>query len=219
MIVNGMKLLLSSLSPGLQLLLCLLGRERQRGCQGIYGDCRLSSHGREIAVQFHYCIFQATNALYFHHHHIANLNRARMGWCSRQDHISWFKRHEASEIGDLIGERKHQVVLCIPLLYDFPIDVGAQDEIIGIDIFRVNEHGTKRAEAILSFHTQKGAAISMEKVMNAPIVGEGIASNVVQSILYSHTRAAFADDHCNLTFVVEKMAATRPSDWSAVGGQ
>src|SRR5258707_4674092 len=218
-IVNDMKWLLSSLFPGLQLLLCLLGRERQRGCQRIYGDYRLSSHGHKIAVQFHHRVLQATNALYFHYHHIANLNPARMGRRSRQDHISWLQRHQVREVGDLIGKRKHQVVLCIPLLYEFPIDVGAQDEIVRIDIVRINEHGAKRDEAILSFHTQKGAAISMEKVMNAPIVGEGIASNVVQIILHSQARATFADDHCKLTFVVEKMAATRPSDRSAVGGQ
>src|SRR6266567_4786900 len=214
-----MKFLLSSLFSGSQCLCCLLSSERQRGCQRIHGDCWLSSHSHKVAIQFHHCVLQATNAFYFHHHDIANLNWARMGGCSCQEHISWLQRYEASQVGDLIGKGKHKVVLCMPLLYDLPIDVGAQDEVVGIDIFSINEHGTKRTEAILSFHTQKGTAISMEKVMYAPIIGEGIASDVVQSILNGHARTAFADDHCDLTFVVEKMAATRSSDRSAMEGQ
>ena len=91
-------------------------------------------------------------------------------------------------------------------LYLLAVDEGPERQVFGIDIPGVDEDGTERTEPILALDAEHRPAVSVPKVVDAPVVCDGVAADVVECFGDSHLAAAPSDHHRDLSLVVQEAA-------------
>ena len=96
-----------------------------------------------------------------------------------------------------------------PFLDELAVPERADRQIVRIDVVRVDERRPERAEPVLSLDPQHRAAVGVAKVVDAPVVGDGVAADVAKGVAHGGAEAALADDDGDLALVVEEAAAAR----------
>ena len=114
--------------------------------------------------------------------HVARLDRPRVRRRAGQQHVAGLERDQPRDVGDLVGEREDQVGAGVALLDLLAVDEGADGEVVGIELGGVDQAGTERAEPVLALDPQHRAAVDVAEVVDAEVVGDGVAGDVVERL-------------------------------------
>ena len=144
-------------------------------------------------------------------------DRARVGRGAGEQDVAGLERHEPRGVGDLVGRAEDEVGARVGLLDELAVDVGPQPQVVGVDVLGVDEHRAQRAEPVLALDAQHRPAVGVAEVVDAPVVGDGVAADVAQRVRDGGPQAALADDDGQLALVVQVAAAARACHGRAVG--
>ena len=168
----------------LHLPLGLLLGDGQRDVQGLGGDRRLLAHRLQLTVELDDRVLQAPDPLDLHRHRVAHLHGPRVRGRAGEQDVAGLERDQPADVRDLVGEGEHQVAAGVALLRELAVDVGAQDEVLGVDVGGVHQRRPQRAEAVLALDAEHRSPVGVPEVVDAPVVGDRVAAHVAQGVLH-----------------------------------
>ena len=111
--------------------------------------------------------------------HVARLHRPRVGGRAGEDDVARLQGDQPAEVGEQVGDRPDQVG-GRTLLDDLAVQVGADLEVGRVELGGGHQLRADRAEAVLALDPQHRAAVGVAEVVEADVVGRGVAGDVVE---------------------------------------
>ena len=99
------------------------------------------------------------------------------------------------------------------------VDERPERQILGVDVGGVDHNRAERAEPVLALDAEHRAAVGVAEVVDAPVIGDRIAADVVERLVEGHPVTRSPDHDRDLTLVVEEPATGGSHDRGQVPGQ
>ena len=149
---------------------------------------RLLADGLELAVELDDRVLEASDPVHLDGHDVSRLDRSRVGGRPGQEHVAGLQRDQAGDVRDLVREREEQVPAGVALLDELAVHVGADGQVVGIDLVGVDENGPEGAEAVLALDPEHRAAVGVPEVVHAPVVRDRVPAHVAKRVLAPTSR-------------------------------
>jgi hypothetical protein len=196
----------------------LLFGHGQGDVQRLRRDRGLLAHLGERLLVLDDGVLEPADPVDLHRDDVARLDRSRVRRRPGEQHVAGLERDQPRQVGDLVGEREHQVRPGVPVLHRFAVHERPQNQIVRVDVAGVDHHRAERTEPILALDAQHRAAVGVAEVMDAPVVGDRVATDIVECLVKPNAVAAASDHDRDLTLVIEESAAWRPAHHGEMPG-
>src|SRR5690606_2661983 len=146
--------------------------------------------------------------------HVPRPHGTRVGGGARQQHVA---RVQGDRAGDVGGEVVHVQLHLVgaAVLDQLAVDVGPQ--VLAAEVPVGDEAGPKGAERVGALDPEHRARVGVAEVVQAVVVGDGVAGDVRARVGGRDVAAGPADDDRDLALVVEVPAPFRADDRAPVG--
>ena len=144
----------------------------------------------ELAVELDDRVLQAPDPVHLDRHDVAGLDRPGVRGRPGQEDVTGLEGDQAGDVGDLVGEGEEQIAARVPFLDELAVHVGADSEVVGVDLVGIDEHGPERAEAVLTLDPEHRAAVGVPEVVDAPVVGDRVAADVAKRVVARRRRGS-----------------------------
>ena len=164
----------------------------------------------------HDVVLQPAEPVHLDLHHVARLDRPGVGRGTGQQHV-------AGQQGDRPGDVGHQVVhvprhlVGGPVLHHGAVDVGAQP--LAAEVPAGDQPGAERRHRVGALHPKHRPGVRVTEVVQAEVVPDGVARDVVPGLLRGDAPAGAPDHDGDLALVVQVLATVRPDHGAAVAYQ
>jgi hypothetical protein len=195
------------------------GRAGSERCgAGLDAESRLCADGLERLRLLDDLVADAADPVELDLDDVAGDERARAGGRPRQHDVARLEGDEAGEVGDEVREREDELGGA-SLLRERAVHVGAEREIVEVDVACGDDAGPHRREPVLALREDVRAAIDPAVVVDAEVVRGGDPPDASARVGHGDASCGGADHDCDLALVAEQVAPGRADDRDAVTRQ
>ena len=151
--------------------------------------------------------------------HVAGGHDGRAGGRAGEDHVAGFQGEQAGQVGHDVAEAEQHVLGRPGVLGQVPVDPGLQAQLREVDAPGIDQPGAERGEAVDPLGPDVGAAVGVAQVVDAEVVRGREVRHAGPPVGPADPASAAADDQRHLALEGEQLAAGRPRDRIAAGGQ
>ncbi len=144
---------------------------------------------------------------------VARFHRPGVRRRAGQQHVAREQRDRARDVGDQVVHVPDHLV-GVPVLPD--LTVHPRLDPLAVEVPVRHQSRAERAQRVRALHPQHRAGIRVAEVVQAVVVGHGVAQDVPGGVLGCDVRRPAADHDRDLALVVEVLAPRWPHDVAAV---
>ena len=148
--------------------------------------------------------------------HVARLDRPGVGRGTGEQHVAGQQGDRPGDVGDQVVHVPRHLVGG-PVLHHGAVDVGAQP--LAAEVPAGDQPGAERRHRVRALHPQHGTGVGVAEVVQAEVVRDRVARDVVPGLLRGDAPAGAADHDGDLALVVQVLAPGGPDHGAAVAQQ